>query len=295
MLSSRNCAAFLAVAETGSFEQAALRLSITASAVTLRVQNLEKYLGHTLIVRERPCRLTVKGQILFDYLKHQQLQERQIMFQLQGKNENSNFYQIHIATNADSLETWLLPRLQPLLLQQRMTLHLRIDDQSHTHQLMESGQVNACISSMATPMKGCLSALIMNMRYALVCTPAFKARWFPHGLTRDHCRQAPAVIFNDKDQLHDDIMRQHFGLTMQSYPYFFVPSSSAFLQAIMLGLGYGLVPEIQMQEALALGHLIRLMPEMGVDVPLYWHHWRSQSEQLQWLTQIILEQGQSSI
>ena len=42
MLQSKQSEAFLAVAETGSFELAAERLSITASAVTLRVQSLEK-------------------------------------------------------------------------------------------------------------------------------------------------------------------------------------------------------------------------------------------------------------
>lgn len=293
MLSSRNCAAFIAVAETGSFEKAASCLSITASAVTLRVQNLEKSLGQTLIVRERPCRPTAKGQILFEYLQHQQLQEQQVLHQLRGKNDSSNFYQVKVATNADSLETWLLPRIQPLLLQQQMTLHLHIDDQSHTHQLMESGQVNACISSIATPMKGCQSQLIMNMRYALVCTPAFKARWFQQECSREQFRRAPAVVFNDKDQLHDEVMRQHFGLTMHTYPYFYVPSSAAFVQAIKLGLSYGMVPELQIQQELAQQQLIRLLPQVYVDVPLYWHHWKSQSEQLHLLTQIILEQGQT--
>ena len=61
MLQSKQSEAFLAVAETGSFELAAERLSITASAVTLRVQSLEKNLGHLLIVRERPCRATQAG------------------------------------------------------------------------------------------------------------------------------------------------------------------------------------------------------------------------------------------
>ena len=62
MLNSKQCDAFLAVAEMGSFDLAAERLCITASAVTLRVQSLEKTLGHLLIVRERPCRVTQAGQ-----------------------------------------------------------------------------------------------------------------------------------------------------------------------------------------------------------------------------------------
>lgn len=58
MLHSKQSAAFLAVAELGSFDLAAEQLCISASAVTLRVQSLEKSLGHILIIRERPCRVT---------------------------------------------------------------------------------------------------------------------------------------------------------------------------------------------------------------------------------------------
>ena len=57
MLSSKSCEAFLAVAESGSFDEAAQRLCITSSAVTLRVQALEKDLGQILLLRERPALL----------------------------------------------------------------------------------------------------------------------------------------------------------------------------------------------------------------------------------------------
>ncbi|MEK5782808.1 LysR family transcriptional regulator, partial [Acinetobacter baumannii] len=61
-LNSKNCDAFLAVAETQSFDAAAKVLNITASAVTLRVQNLERDLGQVLVLRERPCKVTNAGQ-----------------------------------------------------------------------------------------------------------------------------------------------------------------------------------------------------------------------------------------
>ncbi len=91
MLPHKSCEAFLAVVETGSFEQAAIRLHITASAVTLRVQSLEKQLGHTLILRERPCRVTAMGQTLLEHLQHQRLMEQNLLQQLKGKSEDSSF------------------------------------------------------------------------------------------------------------------------------------------------------------------------------------------------------------
>lgn len=70
MLDSKQCEAFFAVAETGSFEHAGQRLCITPSAVTLRVQALEKHLGQLLLIRGRPCVLTQSGLHLFEYLQH---------------------------------------------------------------------------------------------------------------------------------------------------------------------------------------------------------------------------------
>lgn len=61
MLDSKQCEAFLAVAEVGSFDAAGEHLCITPSAVSLRVQALEKYLGQILIIRGRPCAYTSRA------------------------------------------------------------------------------------------------------------------------------------------------------------------------------------------------------------------------------------------
>ena len=292
MLSSKYCEAFLAVAELGSFELAAQKLCITASAVTLRVQALEKQLGHILILRERPCRVTTAGQSLLEHLQHQRLMEDHLLQHLNGQKQGDQFYKVNIATNADALATWLLPSLQHTLKQEKITLNLIVDDQSQTHHLLEHGLVNACISSEAQHMKGCMVHHLGCMHYKMVATPAFQKKWFAQGVNRDSIRKAPAVIFNDKDRLHEDISISLFGLNMQSYPFHFIPSASAFLEAIELGLGFGLVPEMQIQTQLASGKLIELIPEARTEIPLYWHHWKQQSMPLQQISQTILQQCQ---
>lgn len=52
-LGPRQTAAVRAVIEAGSFEQAAVRLNLTSSAVSQRVRALETRLGNPLIVRTR--------------------------------------------------------------------------------------------------------------------------------------------------------------------------------------------------------------------------------------------------
>jgi LysR family transcriptional regulator (chromosome initiation inhibitor) len=50
------------------------------------------------------------------------------------------------------------------------------------------------------------------------------------------------------------------------------------------GFGWGLVPELQVEQELASGALVEIIPERPLDVPLYWHHWRSGGELLATLT-----------
>lgn len=295
MLPHKSCEAFLSVAECGSFEVAASKLHITASAVTLRVQALEKQLGHILILRERPCRVTATGQTLLGYLQHQRLMENNLLQQLQGQNSANPFYQLNIATNADSSATWLLTTLRPILIQEKITIHLIVDDQSQTHQLLENGLVNACISAESETIKGCIAHHLGAMTYKLVCTPNFKQQWFAQGILRETIRQAPAVIFNNKDQLHEDMTRKLFGLNMQDYPYHFVPCSTAFVETIELGLGFGMVPEMQIHQQLKSGQLIELIPQAQTHVDLYWHYWKQQSLPLQSLTTQIIEHTQQLI
>ncbi|MCL6240548.1 LysR family transcriptional regulator ArgP [Acinetobacter amyesii] len=288
MLQSKHSEAFLAVAETGSFEQAALRLNITASAVTLRLQTLEKKLGHVLIVRERPCRPTLAGQSLLHYLQHSKLLEHNFLQNLTGQTANA-FYQVNIATNADSLATWLLPLLKDLLIEEKIVIHFQVDDQSQTHHLLEAGLVNACVTTESEAMKGCVAEYLGEMHYRFVATPDFIQRWLGQGVTRNALRAAPALIFNEKDDLHTQSIQKNFGLNPSQYPHHFIPSSTAFFDAITIGLGYGWLPDYQSKDLLAAGKLIELSTELSIDLALYWHHWNQQSVQLQKLTAVVLQ------
>lgn len=292
MLQGKHSEAFLAVAETGSFEQAAIRLNITASAVTLRVQNLEKQLGHLLIVRERPCRVTQAGQSLLHYLQHSRLLEQSLLQSLSGKSAESAFYQINLAVNSDSLSTWLLPLLETHLKKNKIVIHFQVDDQSQTHHLLEAGLANACVTTESQAMKGCIAEYLGSMHYRFVTTPEFATQWFKQGISRDALRQAPALIFNEKDYLHTEFIQKKFGLNSTQYPHYFVPTASAFVDAIRMGLGYGWLPDFQSKYYLEEGSLIELSPDLNIELPLYWHHWKQQSVQLEQLTQLLVEHAE---
>lgn len=293
MLQSKHSEAFLAVAETGSFEQAAIRLNITASAVTLRLQTLEKQLGQVLIIRERPCKVTQAGQEVLLFLQHHRLMEQNLIQNLQGQSSQSQFFKLNIAANADSLVTWLLPTIQHTLLTEKIVIDLKIDDQTQTHHLLEAGLVNACISTESKPMKGCEAIHLGKMTYRMVATPNFIHTYFQHGIQRETLRHIPAVIFNDKDHVHAEVLQHGFGLMPNSYPCHFIPSATSFVDAILLDLGYGMVPKMQIQKELATGQLLEIMPKARTDLHLYWHHWKQQSKQLEKLTLDLISNTQS--
>ncbi|RYF24496.1 MAG: LysR family transcriptional regulator ArgP [Comamonadaceae bacterium] len=288
-IDSKQSEAFLGVAETGSFEQAAERLHLTASAVSLRVRALETALGQALIVRGRPCRATHAGRQLLQHLRRTRLMEQDLLSGMAGARDGGGFFNAALAVNADSLATWLLPAVAQVLQRERITLQLVVDDQAHTYALLEAGLVNACVSAEPHAMRGCVAEPLGRMRYRLVASPAFAAQWFGRGVTRAAAQRAPAVVFNRKDQLHADALLRTLGLPASAYPTHYVPASEPFVAAVRLGLGYGMVPVLQIGDAIERGELVDVLPDAVTDVPLYWHRWAQQSPRLDALTRSVMQ------
>lgn len=278
----RQSEALLAIIDTGSFEQAATLLHISPSAVSQRVSAMESALGAPLIVRTRPCRPTSAGQRLVQYLRRSKLLEAEFLSDMD--EDQARPLSVALAVNNDTLATWLLPELAPFLLREQILLDLVLDDQDHTYTLLERGLALAAVSTEAQPMRGCAAEALGAMRYRLLAAPAFAARWFPDGLTRDAARLAPMMVFDRKDMLQANFMLREYGLPAGSYPCHYVPASAAFMQAIVLGLGYGLLPEQQYGGLPDSGALIELAPGRFSDVVLHWHSWRVQSPKLERLS-----------
>lgn len=141
----KQAAALLAVADTGSFEQAAVRLHVTASAVTQRVRALEASLGTPLVLRTRPCRPTVAGQRVLQHLRRVALLQADLQSTLATERESP--ISVTIALNSDSLGTWFLPALTSVLAGERILFELIVEDQDHTFALLESGMAVGCVTT----------------------------------------------------------------------------------------------------------------------------------------------------
>ena len=297
MLDARQLEAFAAVIEHGGFGPAAQSLSLTLAAVSLRIKALEEHLGQRLLVRGKTVRATAAGQALLAHVKQLRLMESDLLGGLQGggvSKHAARWQSLSVAINADSVASWFLPGVAPLLQRHRLLLEIVIDDQDHTHDALKSGDVIGCVTTLAQPMRGCVAEPLGVMRYRCVAAPDVVQRCrTPRGAVSPHKLLAhPAIIFNRKDALQDAFLEQHFGLKQPNYPRHFAPAVDAFERAIELGLGWGMVPE---QDLANRPGLQEVLPGATVDVTLYWQHWARESPSAQRLTAAVKAAAHASL
>lgn len=268
----RQLQALATLVEEQHFERAASRLGISQSAISQRLKQLEQQLGEVLLVRSHPLTATAKGELLIAHYRQLELLQQQLTLQLKPQSDAS-FSRLAIAVNADSLATWFLPAINEFSKQHKLLLELKIDDQDTSHQLLQRGEVVGCITSEPKPQQGCHIASLGQMPYRCVAAPSFFQHYFAKGIDLQSLNSAPAVEFNHKDELHLRYLQQFMGYSDNLYPRHRIPSSESFQQAILTGLGYGILPANQCDREIASGALQELLPGVALPVDLYWQSW----------------------
>ncbi len=290
MFDPAQLAALSAVLRTGSFDRAAQLLHVTQSAISQRVRQLEEQVGTSLVVRSQPCRATEAGERLFRHAEEVRLLEQGVRRDLglasTGAEETGGWPSLRIAVNADSLATWFLPAMAEV---GGVLFDLVIDDQDHSADWLKRGEVRAAISGSAKPVQGCDCRPLGALRYLATASPEFILRWFgDEPVTAARLAQAPVITFNAKDRLQTRWAEQTLGVSSTG-PSHWLPSSHAFVDAAIAGLGWGMNPENLVATALADGRLQELVAGKPLDVPLYWHVSRSVAGALRPLTDAVIK------
>ncbi|WP_319549112.1 LysR family transcriptional regulator ArgP [Desulfogranum marinum] len=272
------------------FEKAAQKLYISQSAVSQRVKLLEEQTGRVLLVRSNPPVPTDAGRLI---LKHYQqvMSLEKGMVEMLDQDSQSTFVPLTIGLNADSLATWFVEAVVPLLLTEQVTLDLLVDDQEQTLSYLKAGEVMGCVSSHARPVQGCTMHHLGTMHYRLLATRDFCTTWFPEGLTTEAAAEAPAVVFNRKDGLHQRLLEEILTEVPSHFPVHYIPSSEQFVELIRKGQAYGSVPDLQGRQYLLSQELVELVPEKAYPVPLFWHVWSHRSRLLEKITKILTRAG----
>ncbi|ODQ01659.1 MULTISPECIES: LysR family transcriptional regulator ArgP [unclassified Salinivibrio] len=290
----RGVEALDAVITLGGFERAAAALFITQSAVSQRIKQLERQIAQPVMVREQPPRLTPIGQRLLGLYRRVQLLEQETLPEL-APDADGSVLSVSIATNADSLATWLLPALAPLLASQAIDLNLLVEDESRTLKRMRSGEAIAAISTDSTPMHGCDCLYLGRMDYSCVATPAFSQRYFSQGIDREALMAAPAVIFDAHDDMHADFLASYFAMPAAGWRRHIVRSSEAFVAMASKSMAYCLIPRLMVSKQLEEGTLIDVMPGKVEARHLYWHYWAMESGVLSEMTHACQQAAQRAL
>ncbi|WP_018608976.1 LysR family transcriptional regulator ArgP [Uliginosibacterium gangwonense] len=281
-----------AVVTEGSFDKAAQALAITQSAVSQRIRALESQVGLPLLFRTRPVRPTPAAQPLLRFARQTRLLAMEVWPEVAGSLTQGH---LRIAVNADSLGTWVLPALKDWMDRYEVMLEFVVDDQTQTQVRLRNGEVVGSITSDPEAAKGFVAVALGEMPYKCVASPAFARRYFPNGLDVGAARVAPVLVFNRRDALQTDHLRRCLGWSEPRFPHHFVPAFEAYLQAAVLGYGYGMSPLAQCQSLLDEGILVDITPRVPASVPLYWHTWLLESELIGSLGKALLAGAKQSL
>lgn len=285
MLDYAHLSALAAVIRTGSFERAAQQINVTPSAISQRIKLLEERLGTVLVVRGQPCTATEVGQRLCQHVEQVALLESSLQESLPGLHAESQPVTLRIAVNADSLATWFIAAMAKT---EGYLFDLVLDDQDHSAEWLRRGEVVAAVTGHSAPVQGCDCHPLGALRYVATASPEYCARWFADGFSVSAAARAPCLVFNQKDRLQAEWLRQVLGVDVHP-PLHWLPSSQAFVDAALAGIGWGMNPEPLVSEHLRDRRLAALRPDQPLDVPLFWQQSRIVSPVLGDVTRAVVQ------
>lgn len=283
-----------AVVTQGGFERAAEELFISQSAISQRVKQLEKFLAQPVLIREQPPKTTPVGKKLIGLYQRIRLLEHELIPELMN-DDVSRPVQLALATNADSLATWLLPALKEVMTQRQVELNLAIYGESRSIEKLKSGEVAGAISLESQPITGCRADYLGRMDYVCVASPDFVRRYFQQGVNYQTLSKAPAVSYDQYDDLHRKFLADHFNIARDSVINHNVGSSEAFVRLAVSGIAYCLIPKLQIERELTSGELVDITPGFLLSNRIYWHHWQLETGILQEISQAIVSYAQANL
>ena len=281
--------ALAAVIREGSFERAAQSLNVTASAVSQRVKALEDRVGRLLVKRSSPAVATDEGQVLVQLAEQTALLGHDALHRMGIAHQDLPQASIPVAVNHDSLETWFTEAALRFAEQTGTTLDLRLEDQDHTVALLRQGAVLGAVTTLDEPVQGCQIHPLGSIRYAATCTPAFHEKYFAKGVNAQSLAQAPVLVFNRKDDMQARFARRLAGEELpMTAPTWWIPSTRAFVQANLGGLGWTMNPLPLVKRHLEARRVGLMKQRRWEDVPLYWQHWKGDVKTMALLTRAVL-------
>lgn len=251
---------FLAVAKQRSFVAAARQLSMTAPSVTRAVSALETELGVQLLLRTtRQVSLTSAGAVYAARISPLLDQFEAVADEVRAQTDRVSG---HIRINAPlSLGQRILPDVVSGLRAENPDITISLSLTDHFIDIV-SGDFDLAIRISRTPQdKSTIWRKIRPIRRLLVTSPAYLAM---HGtpLDPEDLNDAHCIAF-DEEALSEEWELSHSGRTRKIHAGKVLATNNGEVSARLAenGVGIALLPYFIVQEALASGKLVPVLPE----------------------------------
>lgn len=263
IIENPHLAAFKKVALTGSVHAAAIDLGLTQTAVTKRIQGLERALGLTLFLRSRRgMQLTADGQALLQHARA--LDDLEGVFLARVAGQARGDIQLTLAGPTSAISTRVAADCQPLYARYpHLCLHLRSDDDVNRTDLVRRGEADFAIVSPDEVPNEMDSKLLRPDRYLLVASPKWKGRRLVEILENER-----AIDFYENDPTTRKYLKT-FGLESHlKRGRIYVNENEALIRLFSSGSGFGTLTESVARPHLESGELIALNKGQTMDDPL---------------------------
>lgn len=251
---------FVAVVDAGSITDAADKLGLTVAAVSKRLKLLETDLGTRLLTRNtRQLAVTEAGQYYYQHCR-EILDEvgrvEQHLQAMQGKLSGSLRINMPMTYGKVRLTRLLLRFLQhhPEI---QLTMHL--DDA-----LVDaaSGEYDVVIRIGSLEDSGLVARKLEHAYLQAVASPAYLAQ-YGTPQTPQELSQHRGLIYTNVSQRQGWTFFDSHGrpVNVQVRGQFFANNGEVLKQAAVAGVGVAFLPDFELEETLASGQLVRLLPD----------------------------------
>ncbi|MEJ6548126.1 ArgP/LysG family DNA-binding transcriptional regulator [Corynebacterium sp. USCH3] len=281
----RHMDTLLLVVDEGSFDAAAARLGVSPSAVSQRIKALEADVGRVVVRRTTPVGVTDAGEVLVQTARRMRLLESETDDRLRGRIGERP---VSVGVNADSLGTWFRPVLGHVAAVGGISLELNLEDEQRSLAMLRRGDCMGVVTAEAEPVAGCVVEELGILHYWPVASPGLARELeSAHAVHGDEAwASLPLLVIGPHDRMTDGVLGPRGVVPRPGRRVSRIPSFEGLNDAVVAGLGWTLVPVAAARPYVRDGTMVRLADDV-VEVPLYWQHWRLESDTLGVLTDAV--------
>ena len=282
-LAPAQLAALVAIADHGTFEAAARHLHVTPSAVSQRIRALESEVGQVVVRRTTPCRPTPAGEVLLRLARQTRLLHDEVRDALAARARR---HRRPAGRRQRRLAGDLVPRGARSRWPAGRTSRCGCTSRTRRSRptCCAAATCSRAVTSRADAGPGLLGRAARppalrarppprrspSAGGAAAASTGRRCRWWSSTRrTRSSTTCSPPAASTEPPVVHR------------------VPTSADFLEAVCLGLGWGMLPQPQLARRSRRAGWCRSAPALHVDVALHWQRWRLDSPVLDRLTDAV--------